>query len=443
MSEKEPKLDLPVPYKVSTSIAKKLEAFEKNSKISYFAQGEEITETIFMLYLLKKYKSNCVAYNKETLWIKRPLGLDIELKAKYTKEEEKKILDHYKNIIEGLVSCIKKGINPIIIPFGFNIGLYGHANMLIYRMKNKEAVIEHFEPHGSEIKIANTAKRNEMIKQNLIFFVNLLNRELKKENLKTVTLVPSNEVCPYIEGLQVLEQQSSLKKNKGEPGGYCVSWSMFFAELCLRNPEIPSDQVLDLIYRYISNKPNVNDYLKKVIRGYTAYIYETTNRFLSIFFKGSPTTEYVNQRSERVKKVTTVLRILIEIEMRFLLNEGLTVEKELKRVKREYKEATKGMDKATLNAIKLTYNMPGMEKYTKIMNLYFEKRILQNYEEYMRYGRISEPLDIHDTPEDFTMGVLDHDIFQRAEIKEPVVKPKTAKTRTKKTTKGGRTRKSY
>jgi hypothetical protein len=61
-----------------------------------------------------------------------------------------------------------------------------------------------------------------------------------------------------------------------------------------------------------------------------------------------------------------------------------------------------------------------MEKYTKIMNLYFEKRILQNYEEYMRYGTVSEPLDIRDTPEDFTMGVLDHDIFQRApEAKAP------------------------
>jgi hypothetical protein len=67
MSEKEPILDLPVPYKVSTGIAKNLEALEKNSKIAYFTKGEEFTETIFMLYLLKKYKSNCVAYNKETL----------------------------------------------------------------------------------------------------------------------------------------------------------------------------------------------------------------------------------------------------------------------------------------------------------------------------------------------------------------------------------------
>jgi len=125
--------------------------------------------------------------------------------------------------------------------------------MLIYRMKNKEAVIEHFEPHGSDMK-ASTGKHNEIVQKNLIFFVNLLNRELNLNGLRSVTLVPSNEVCPYIKGLQVLEQQSSLKKNKGEPGGYCVSWSMFFAELCLRNPEIPSDQLLDLIYRYIIYK---------------------------------------------------------------------------------------------------------------------------------------------------------------------------------------------
>jgi hypothetical protein len=312
-------------------------------------------------------------------------------------------------------------------------------------MKNKEAVIEHFEPHGSIIQISALEKRNQMIKKNLIFFVNLLNQELKKENLRTVTLVPSNEVCPYIKGLQVLEGESKLKKNKNEPGGYCASWTMFFAELCLRNPEIPSDQVLDLIYRYISNKPNVNDYLKKVIRGYSAYIYETSNRFLSVFFKGSPTIEYVNQSYDRVEKVSVVLRALIEIEMRFLLNDGLTVEKELKRVKKLYKEEL-SHEQNTKNTgpVRIFKSVP------KSKRLYYEKRILQNYEEYMRYGRVSEPLDIHDTPEDFTMGVLDHDIFQRApEVKVPEVKekaPKTTKTRAprapKASKKGGRTRKN-
>jgi hypothetical protein len=41
------------------------------------------------------------------------------------------------------------------------------------------------------------------------------------------------------------------------------------------------------------------------------------------------------------------------------------------------------------------------------------------------------------------MGVLEHDIFKRGEIKAHEVKQKATKTRAKKTTKGGRTRKSY
>ena len=60
---------------------------------------------------------------------------------------------------------------------------------------------------------------------------------------------------------------------------------MFFAELCLKNPELPSDKILDIIYDILSKKPNSNDYLRKVIRGYSGYIYETFDKYLSVFFK--------------------------------------------------------------------------------------------------------------------------------------------------------------
>jgi hypothetical protein len=91
----------------------------------------------------------------------------------------------------------------------------------------------------------------------------------------------------FIEYKEVLWlfSKESFKKNKIEGGGYCASWSMFFAEACLKNPNMSSAEVLENIYNYLTTKPSAEDYLRKVIRGYTGYLVETVNKYLEIFFK--------------------------------------------------------------------------------------------------------------------------------------------------------------
>ena len=53
------------------------------------------------------------------------------------------------------------------------------------------------------------------------------------------------------DGLQNLESSSSFIKIIGEPIGYCAAWSMFFTELCLKNPEIPSSTLINYIFNTI------------------------------------------------------------------------------------------------------------------------------------------------------------------------------------------------
>jgi hypothetical protein len=191
-------------------------------------------------------------------------------------------------------------------------------------------------------------------------------------------------------GLQTLENSSVLKKDKGEPGGYCSIWSMFFAELCLKNPDKSSEEILEDIYNYLTTKENANNYLKKVIRGYSGYIVETVNIYLKIFFKPTYTVldiiDFTKKHATSTKYDTLmhVIRILLDLEAEILLNDDYDLEAELSRVKRMYKRSTKGMTVEQQRAVRA--------KSEGIRFLYYQKRILQNYEEYSNYGKISEPL---------------------------------------------------
>ena len=136
----------------------------------------------------------------------------------------------------------------------------------------------------------------------------------------------SNDVCPYVNGMQNLEGISRLIKTAAEPSGYCSAWSMFFTELCLKNPEIPSSVLLDNIYDKLVNTENAADYLKKVIRGYAGLIYEKFTKMLSVFFKEKVTIGMINvlrnskNISDRVKasKASAVLNMLIDLEIKKL-----------------------------------------------------------------------------------------------------------------------------
>lgn len=77
------KLRLPESLKVKQSITKYLDKLENDGRSIWAFEGSDIIEKIFDLHLINKYKSKCIP--KGT---KRPIGIDIPLKVKYSKEEE-------------------------------------------------------------------------------------------------------------------------------------------------------------------------------------------------------------------------------------------------------------------------------------------------------------------------------------------------------------------
>jgi hypothetical protein len=292
--------------------------------------------------------------------------------------------------------------------------------VLIYRRRTN--VIEHFEPHGGEFK--GSEKEQENIERKIDFFIRIFNAELKKDNMHDVTYVAATNVCPYLWGLQTLEAHSVLKKSKGEPGGYCSIWSMFFAELCLKNPDKSSEEILENIYNYLTTKESAKNYLKKVIRGYSGYIVETVNVYLKIFFKPTYTVldiiDFTRKQmtSKKYDTLMEVIKILLDLEAEILLDDDYDLEAELSRVKRMYKRATKGM---TVEQQRET-----RAKSWGIRFLYYQKRIFQNYEEYSNYGKISEP--VVDSPLELmkdtmtNMSVLDKRRAKTQKALEPATK---------------------
>jgi hypothetical protein len=197
-------------------------------------------------------------------------------------------------------------------------GTSGHANLLIYRNNTRE--IEHFEPHGFEFSGSNYDIVNDILNEDLAYLVKNMNIELDKKGLLPIKFVKARELCPHFYGLQGRESLSQLSKLPIESRGYCVAWSMFFTEMCLKNPEIPSKQ----IYEAMLNETGKHDidYLKKVIRGYTCFINNKMAKYFSKILDDEITSEKLSgyhQREETGKRPPEMKKILDQLN--FLINE--------------------------------------------------------------------------------------------------------------------------
>jgi hypothetical protein len=264
--------------------------------------------------------------------------------------------------------------------------------MLVYKVENNE--IEHFEPHGSEI--LGDLYLQDAAKAVILYFVYILNKYLKNDGLQQVKYIEASQICPYIKGLQSIEEDSKLPKYKIEPTGYCIAWWLFFAELNLKNQTLTSSEILNNIYSYLTTKESGSDYLRKVIRGYAGYIYQTVDRYLEIFFKPKVRLcdiihDYKYSKDMfMIIRIEQIIYILIDLEMKIVSDPLFDYQKELKIVMNEYNKHTKGKNRDKQRVMR--------ENNKELRDLYYKKHILQNYKEYKRDGHISEP--IFDSPED-------------------------------------------
>lgn len=263
------------------AIAKKMDKiFQSYNKLEPFTSSFYLSN-LFYLYLFKKYKMECHMPNRNE---KEKLHFFLDI-SDHSKEEwfyafRGFQIDAIKLTAKYVSKCITSGIKILIIPLTIQMSEGAHANLLIYRANT--GVIEHFEPHGREFGGRGSAYVNQTLNSYLEQFVKLINKDVKannktlnedQEKLPKITLIKAHDTCPEIRGVQALEERSVIPKNTLiEPQGYCEAWSMFFTELCLKNPEMSSREIYTAIMDKTQLYDNKNNYLRNIIRGYTAFI---------------------------------------------------------------------------------------------------------------------------------------------------------------------------
>lgn len=379
MSQEE-KINMVQPIHLSKSIEHSLDYLNRKGESIFYFVGTNYVEALFYLYLLKKYKSTCYVGIENK---RRRLGLSLDIKVNYSKKEMDEIEEYLEDVASQVSDCIVRGQKIIIIPLHIKVPEGYHANVLIYRKNNNE--LEHFEPHGKFYNLREPEGNIEKTKDKLFnIFVKMINTELIRSRYKMppIKYTKSNDVCPYINGMQNLEGTSRLIKTKAEPQGYCVAWSMFFTELSLKNPEIPSSILLDNIYDKLLKTENAADYLKKVIRGYAGLIYEKFTKMLSVFFKEKVTIDMIRELdtskriSDRIRaqKAQIVLSLLIDLEIK-KLDPRFDSKTEMKNIKHVIKMM-----------MPQNYTRKDRKEKEKLNELFkqviWKKKILQNYDEF-------------------------------------------------------------
>ena len=263
----------------------------------YYKNETNYFYPIMILYLIKKYNSQCVILDEEYKITRFKNISTIQNDLIHKKTINKMAYKFMRQILQ----CIKRNkknenyIAIIPISFGTNIGQSSfHANMLIYR--HKTATLEHFEPHGSMVGAAELVKEADklyQVLQKMVSIMNDLNKkkqdESKNMNMdlsyyeKEITYVPPSKLCPYIRGFQTLENyamigmKENIKEKEGK--GFCIFWGIFFAELVLLNNALSSETILTTILEWANEKNNYM-YMRNIIRGYIYYIMDQYDEIL-------------------------------------------------------------------------------------------------------------------------------------------------------------------
>ena len=174
-------------------------------------------------------------YNLEIIWDKQKLIFPTNFKS--------------------LLLNLKKRF--FIIPIGIEIDIGYHSNILIY--DSKLNIVERFEPNGSSSPYGyyyNSSKLDMLIKYKLKKYINNFNYIGPKDYLPKI-------------GLQIYENIEQKKKKIGDPGGYCSSWSLWYASMKLKYPSFSYKKLIfKLIYtlkNQISFKEKIRSFTNEII----------------------------------------------------------------------------------------------------------------------------------------------------------------------------------
>lgn len=187
---------------------------------------------------------------------------------------------------ETLKDCVDRGVNIIIIPLVINFDNSSHANILIYKPKQK--TIERFEPFGMDFTNDFDAAFKSLVEIQL------------KPFLGPLTYASPALICPTPQGLQSLEASLSGFDTK-EGGGFCMMWSCFLTEMILMNPENTTKEIIDQVFAITKKDPL---YLKQIIRGYVKDVEEMIDELIKSV--SDDTFSFIESEDNNAKSIDVI-----------------------------------------------------------------------------------------------------------------------------------------
>jgi hypothetical protein len=217
-------------------------------------------DLISMIYLLHNHPKECVAIPKGLLTSSGKINVRATMWSQ-TSLEWDEVTEKF-NVPPGLwqsvKDCLEKGSQFVVMPMGFRCAsVSGHANFLIYNTKTKE--MERFEPNGL-LDFSKCFTNTKMIPQ----LIDLFNKNVKKDMIQK--FYEPLDFCPAASFQSI--QGGERQEDKTEKG-FCLSWSTWYADTRLRNPNKSRKQVVDMSLAALRNNPYS---FTKFIRSFSAFL---------------------------------------------------------------------------------------------------------------------------------------------------------------------------
>jgi len=215
-----------------------------------------------ILYLIKKFNNVCDVTNRSRKIYTTDFMYDITImyvcgNKSHASPNDYNILFPFgeSNFNSNLKKCKKRFV---VVPLFFEspdkcVHDIAHYNVLIIDTEAK--TMERFESYG--YGQYDTKKEYEIFKS--------FDKKMAQlySNYKFIS---PEKFCP-MEGLQEIEERQINKNSKietySDPGGFCGVWSIWYAELRLKHPNLNRKKLLNKASKIIMKQKNVRSYIRK------------------------------------------------------------------------------------------------------------------------------------------------------------------------------------
>jgi hypothetical protein len=215
-------------------------------------------QLLAMLYLIEKHPNACV-YLPD---VERELTSDtpsfLSIAVQWWVATQKLYFPTRPKFWDFFEQCLKGRARFVIVYMVHDaeeIGLDNHMNILIY--DKEENTFERFEPNS--------------ISPSPAYHADILDKRLERVfKSHGIRYIKPLDFCPLPAGIQMLQHREFKKRGRplaGDIGGFCQSWSTFYADMRLSFPDVPRDQLLVKAIELFKGKS-----MSEYIRDYTYYV---------------------------------------------------------------------------------------------------------------------------------------------------------------------------